>query len=89
MQFESHIQYCMLCTRTLFIISFRKDANAQTDDLFLMIRNAAFVACAGRKKRMILIDPLTKEEMEVQHLNEKAVTRTQRYTTQFHVNKIL
>jgi hypothetical protein len=54
-----------------------------------MIRNAAFVACAGRKKRMILIDPLTKEEMEVQHLNEKAVTRTQRYKTQVYSNKIL
>jgi hypothetical protein len=49
------------------------------------INDTPFVPCPGRKKRTIMIDPLTDEKIELEQLNEKAVTRAQRYHTKFSI----
>ncbi len=50
---------------------------------------AGFTTCMGKRKRAILIDPLTNEELQFQRLDGKAVTRTQRYTHPHFKNIIL
>jgi hypothetical protein len=53
--------------------------------VFSRINDSPFVPCPGRKKRTIMIDPLTDEKIELEQLNEKAVTRAQRYHTKFSI----